>query len=258
MFLYAPFFTLKFTMENTSFSGNTFYEHYPLEFGGRATVNLTSGNWRNNRLTGNYDMNGNTNINSQNAAGIWIEESSVNIGAGFTMDVNNYLCIDSASTVNITENLTAPMVAQIYPYKFDVSSYSYVADYYEGRRLLKGTASLLQANYQKFSVAQTDNSAIWYIHPDGTIHSYPEGIDEAGQGSVRLYPNPASNVLNIALDGNDVNEVVVIDIYGKTVARNTVVDGTNTINISRLPAGMYFVQLRANNAVKATQKLIKR
>ena len=240
------------TMENTSFSGNTLGR--PIHFYG-ATVNLTSGSWRNNRLPSDYNMNGYPNISNQNAAGIWARRSTLNIGAGFTMDVNNYLCLDSASKVNITENLTAPMVAQIYPIKYESR---FVADYYEGRPLLKGSASLLQANYQKFSVAQTDNSAIWYIHPDGTIHSYPEGINEAGQGSVRLYPNPASNVLNIALDGNEVNEVVVIDIYGKTVARNTVADGTNTINISRLPAGMYFVQLRTDNAVKATQKLIKR
>ena len=51
---------------------------------------------------------------------------------------------------------------------------------------------------------------------------------------------------------------MVIDIYGKTVARTTVSEGNNTLNISALPAGMYFVQLRAAGSVKATQKLIKR
>jgi hypothetical protein len=117
---------------------------------------------------------------------------------------------------------------------------------------------MLANNYQKFSIAQADNSALWYLHPDGTIHTYPIGIDQAEEGTISLYPNPANNVLNIALQGTEVNEAVVIDIYGKTVARTAVAEGNNTLNISALPAGMYFVQLRAAGSVKATQKIIKR
>ena len=257
-FIYFGYDSVKFTMENTSVVGNTFDNYYPLEFHGGATVNFTSGNWRNNRLSSNYYYNGNANLSAQNAAGIWSKFSTINIGAGFTMDANNYLCIDSASTLNITENLTASNVAQIYPTYYDNSDSKYKANYYEGRRVLWGTSSLLANNYQKFSVAQADNSALWYLHPDGTIHSYPESIDQAEEGTISLYPNPANNVLNIALQGSEVNEAVVIDIYGKTVARTTVSEGNNTLNISALPAGMYFVQLRADNTVKATQKIVKR
>ena len=256
--LYIDNDSVKFTMENTNFVGNTFDEYYPLEFYGGATVNLTSGNWRNNRLTANYYNNGNANLSAQNAAGIWSMFSTINIGAGFTMDANNYLCIDSASTLNITENLTASNVAQIYPTYYDNSDSKYKANYYEGRRVLWGTSSMLANNYQKFSIAQADNSALWYLHPDGTIHTYPESIDQAEEGTIRLYPNPANNVLNIALQGTEVNEAVVIDIYGKTVARTTISEGNNTLNIGALPAGMYFVQLRAAGSVKSTQKIIKR
>ena len=174
------------------------------------------------------------------------------------MDMNNYLWVDTASRVIINENLTAPIVAQLYPYYYNEDNYEDVADYYEGRRVLWGTPSLLANNYQKFSIAQADNSALWYLHPDGTIHTYPVSIDQAEEGTIRLYPNPANDVLNIALQGTEVNEAVVIDIYGKTVARTTVAEGSNTLNISVLPAGMYFVQLRAAGSVKATQKLIKR
>ena len=258
LFIYFSSDSANFTMENTSVVGNTFDEYSPCEFYNGATINLTSGNWRNNRLSGNYYYNGNANLSAQNAAGIWSKFSTINLGAGFTMDANNYLCIDSASTLNITENLTASNVAQIYPTYFDDSDYKYKANYYEGRRVLWGTSSLLANNYQKFSIAQADNSALWYLHPDGTIHSYPESIDQAEEGTIRLYPNPANNVLNIALQGTEVNEAVVIDIYGKTVARTTVSEGNNTLNIGALPAGMYFVQLRADNSVKSTQKIIKR
>ena len=96
------------------------------------------------------------------------------------------------------------------------------------------------------------------LRPDDRHANFYNGSPQNENTVVRMYPNPASNVLNIALEGSEVNEVVIIDIYGKTVVRNNVADGTNSLDISSLPAGMYFVQLRADNAVKATQKLIKR
>ena len=257
-FIYQDYDFFKLIMENTNVSGNTFDEYYPALFY-RATINLTSGSWRNNNLSANYYYNNNANLSTQNCAGIWAVDSTiVNIGSGFTMDANNYICIDSASSVSITENLTAPLVAQIYPMKWDNDNYKYISDYYEGRRLLSGSASMLRANYQKFSVAQADNASLWHLHPDGTIHSYDVSIDQAEEGTIRLYPNPANNVLNIALQGTEVNEAVVIDIYGKTVARATVSEGNNTLNISALPVGMYFVQLRENGSVKNTQKIVKR
>ena len=256
-FIYHYYDSLKFTMENTNVSGNTFDNYYINKFT-RATINLTSGSWRNNNLASAYSDNGNPNLSTQNCAGIWSYYTTINIGAGFTMDANNYLCIDSASRLNITENLSGNNVAQVYPFEYDYDNYEYVADYYEGRRVLWGTSSLLANNYQKFGIAQADNSTLWYIHPDGTIHSWPVSIDLAEESTISLYPNPANDVLNIALQGTEVNEAVVIDIYGKTVARTTVSEGNNTLDISALPAGMYFVQLRADNNVKATQKIVKR
>ena len=248
--------TMVFTLENTNVVGNTF--GYPQWIYNGAFVNLVSGSWRNNRLESDYSYNGNPNLSVQNWGGIWLWGVTATIGAGFSMDVNNYLSIDTATTLTIEENLSGNNVAQIYPYRFDGNDELYKADYYEGRRVLWGTSSLLANNYRKFNIAQADNTSMWYIHPDGTIHTYPIGIDQAEEGTISLYPNPANNVLNIALQGTEVNEAVVIDIYGKTVARTTVSEGNNTLDISALPAGMYFVQLRANNSVKATQKIVKR
>ena len=255
--------TLKITMENTVISNNIFNEEYPVFFYDRVQVNLKSGSWNNNNLSGNpTNMDVPANLSTQNCAGIWFNNATVNIGAGFSMDTNNYLCIDSASIANVTENITVPIVANLYPFIFDDANDEVFADYYIGRRLLSGSATLLADNFRKFRVVQTDTVA-WYLHSDGKIYNDvepepPVAINTADEGSIHLFPNPASNVLNIALEGSEVNEVVIIDIYGKTVVRNNVADGTNSFDISSLPAGMYFVQLRADNAVKATQKLIKR
>ncbi len=248
--------SVSITFENTIVSNNLF--GYTAYCRGGGKVNLTSGSWQNNNFDENYDANNNPNLNTQNCAGIWLENSTANFGAGFTMDANNYLCIDSTSTLNITENLNGNNVAQIYPFTYDYDNDQYTANYYEGRRVLWGSTSLLANNYQKFSIAQADNTSLWYLHPDGTIHTFPVGIDQAEEGTISLYPNPATDVLNIALQGTEVNEVAVIDIYGKAALRANVAEGSNTLDISALPAGLYFVQLRAAGSVKATQKIVKR
>ena len=250
--------TMIFTLENTTVAGNTF--GYPQWIYNGAIVNLVSGSWRNNSLSSNYSYNGNPNLTTQNQGGLWLWGVTATIGAGFSMDVNNFLSIDTATTLNITENLSGNNVAQIYPYRYDGNDELYKADYYEGRRVLWGTPSLLANNCQKFGIAQADNSSLWYLHSDGKIYTTeePVGLNQAEEGTISLYPNPANDVLNIALQGTKVNEVVVIDIYGKTVARTVVTEGNNTLDVSALPAGMYFVQLRSDNTVKATQKIVKR
>ena len=250
--------TMIFTLENTTVAGNTFGSPQWIYNG--AIVNLVSGSWSNNSLSTDYTYNGNPNLTTQNWGGIWLWGVTATIGAGFSMDVNNFLSIDTATTLKIEENFSGNNVAQIYPYRYDNSDDLYKADYYEGRRVLWGTSSLLANNYQKFGIAQADNSSLWYLHSDGKIYTTeePVGLNQAEEGTISLYPNPANNVLNITLQGTEVNEAVIIDIYGKTVTRTTVSEGNNTLNISALPAGMYFVQLRADNTVKATQKIIKR
>ena len=259
-FLYQYYDAVQFTMENTTIAGNTFDEYNPVYFWENAQINLTSGSWRNNNLTDNYYYNGNPNLSTQNSAGIWSFNSTINIGAGFTMDANNYICIDSASTLNIAENLTSSLVAQIYPMKWDDNSGYYEADYYEGRPVLWGSSSLLRANYNKFSIAQADNASLWYLHSDGKIYTTEEqiGIAQAEGADISIYPNPASDKVTIDLRNTAANEICVMDIYGKTVVRQAVSAQSQVLDLGNLAKGMYFVQIRNNGKVEATQKLVKK
>ena len=255
---YSVIDTLNFVMENTNIVGNTF--DYPQMGFTYCNADLRSGSWRNNNLSAAYSSNGNPNLTIQNCAGIWLWGSSVNIGAGFTMDANNYLCIDSSSTITITENLTAPLVAQIYPYKWDDDDEIYIADYYEGRTLLTGSASMLRANYQKFSVAQADNASLWYLHSDGKIYTTEEQIDieTAENADIRMFPNPAADKVTVELQNTTATEICVMDIYGKTVIRQAVGGQSEVLDLGKLAKGMYFVQIRNNGKVETTQKLIKK
>ena len=197
---------------------------------------------------------------STNLGGIYLlMGATANWGAGFMMDLNSYVIIDSMSTINLSENITAPIAAQIFPITLNIYGGGLVSSgYVEGRQVLSGAANVLASSYTHFVLAQPANGQTWYIHPDGTIHSYAVGIEQAEQTEVAIYPNPASDKVFVQLDGVDADEICVLDIYGKQVKRMAAAEGKQAIDLQGFAKGMYFVQVRDAGTVVATRKLIKR
>ncbi len=71
-----------------------------------------------------------------------------------------------------------------------------------------------------------------------------------------MYPNPAKSQVSINVETLvGTSNIVVTDLYGKVVKSQTLSMGTNTINISKLTAGMYFVSIITSEG-KQTKKLI--
>ena len=247
-----------FTMENSTIAnnkmGSLFAFYYPTSM-----LNLISGSIRNNTVSGSGLQRAATMLgcDTTNLGGLFLMfGATANWGAGFMMDLNSYVIMDSASSIAISENINGPAVAQILPVNINMYAGSILTDYTEGRRVLSGPANILASNYNHFVLAQP-NDQTWYIHPDGTIHSYSVGIEQAEQTEVALYPNPASDRVVVKLDGTEADEICVLDIYGKQVRRIAATEGTQTIGLQGLAKGMYFVQVRKNGAAVATKKLIK-
>ena len=78
------------------------------------------------------------------------------------------------------------------------------------------------------------------------------GIEEANDSRIALYPNPTTSILNIAANG--VKEVSVLDINGRTVMTE---QNVNSIDLSELANGVYFVRVITNDGV-ATEKIVKK
>ena len=255
-YMFYPYYECSFTMENSNWTDNSsdngiwFYT---------SEVNLISGTWCNNSVSAPVSYCANPNLTANNWGGInlW-DQVTLNIGPSFSMDTTNLITFDSTCTINITENITVPHTATLYPYLYDDSIRNY---YYVGYQVIFGDSTVLANNFRKFKMAQVD-TVMWYIHEDGKIYNDPVPEPPVGltaaDGTIKLFPNPATDILNIAIEGTAITEVNIIDMYGKTAIRAKISEGANTVNISHLPAGMYFVQLRAADSVKATQKLVKR
>lgn len=71
---------------------------------------------------------------------------------------------------------------------------------------------------------------------------------------LRLYPNPATSLLHIGFDSR-IDNIRIYDITGKRMEVTRLND--NTIEVSSLQNGMYFIEIQANGA-KFTSKFVKK
>ena len=101
----------------------------------------------------------------------------------------------------------------------------------------------------------------------GTIHdgtdtsSIDDGIVNYLSDNLILYPNPASDYVEIRIDGEgiDINGMEVYDVYGKLIR---IVEANHhsplqtRINVSGWATGTYFVRVRTNKGV-VTKRFVK-
>ncbi len=79
-----------------------------------------------------------------------------------------------------------------------------------------------------------------------------EPIGKLISPSIDIYPNPASEKINIELTGekfNAKNSVSVLDITGQELILQKVTGSKTEIDISSLPAGVYFIRLVGNDHI---------
>ena len=81
------------------------------------------------------------------------------------------------------------------------------------------------------------------------------GITSPEEGSVRLYPNPAHD--RVTVQAGQMRSVELVTLMGQTVMRQTVQGSSATLDLQRLPKGIYFVKVETANSV-STQKLVLR
>ena len=98
---------------------------------------------------------------------------------------------------------------------------------------------------------------------DGNLSAWSEiitvtttGIDNLSN-SISLYPNPANDVVNVQSTMYNVQEVEVIDVYGKVINVVNATDNLTHINVSGLANGMYFVRVTTDQGV-VTKTFVKR
>ena len=240
-------------VENCQITSNTFGTTGLMAAG--VNLNLKGGTWQYNTLTEIPDVSFKAKLNKANLAGVVAYQgTTVMLSKDYVMDINNFIVLDETSLIYVNDNYTSNQVATILPMK-DVDGDE--LGYEEGRQVLTGTRNMLNANYQKFALAQVADD-IWYLRADGKIYLTPVGIKENVLANTVIYPNPVTDMATVRIANVEVTDLAIIDAYGRLVMSSKVSGDTETLNLSGLSSGLYFVQFRDHNTILGTQKIIKK
>jgi hypothetical protein len=83
-------------------------------------------------------------------------------------------------------------------------------------------------------------------------------LNENTSNSVRIYPNPITDWLNIKLPNSQINSTISLyDINGRHVYYKEISSSMNAIEISNLQSGIYFVQIKTPQEI-ITKKIVKK
>jgi Secretion system C-terminal sorting domain/Outer membrane protein Omp28 len=185
-------------------------------------------------------------VNRAMPNGAWGEEGSipevVKKGDSFTMSVTHTLpamtILPDYSTINNTpwsSTVTEGMAQYGANKPADISVIGFLATYDD---YIVRNRPILNAAIEK----------LWNTSAGIAAKTYSDNL--------RVYPNPASDFIQIEVDGmtNDA-DISILDINGKIILKGTIRIRDNTFNVSSLTNGVYLLQVDNNN-VRSTERLV--
>lgn len=137
---------------------------------------------------------------------------------------------------------------------------------YLGEAIPMGRLEITGINYfSSVKVTPSNNNspraaARYYVVPRSSFDfqhfNSHVGVAENEMSAVKVYPNPTNNIVTVELNENATN-INVYDIYGKLVNAQNATMGVNTINLSDVSAGVYFLRIFNENTLIGTSKVVR-
>ena len=85
------------------------------------------------------------------------------------------------------------------------------------------------------------------------------GISNLNIDGLSVFPNPIDNQINIIQNSNKTLDVFIFDVSGKLILKSKAIQQTNTINVSGLGSGIYFLQICSNGCESSNfYKVVKK
>ena len=110
--------------------------------------------------------------------------------------------------------------------------------------------------FPDFNLNGRSQDNIVYIDNIYDTDNSVSGIDFKNNNKVFCFPNPVNEQLLVSV--NKEYNAKIIDLHGKVQANKELFLGDNSIDLTFLSNGLYFLQLYNNNSLEETIKLIKK
>jgi hypothetical protein len=81
-------------------------------------------------------------------------------------------------------------------------------------------------------------------------------VDKNVENNILIYPNPTKSILNVALSNSyfENSFIPITDIHSNTLLNEKLSKNTFSVNVSKLPSGIYLLIL-SNNKITFKKKL---
>jgi Leucine-rich repeat (LRR) protein len=114
----------------------------------------------------------------------------------------------------------------------------------------------------EYNISMENSTGLYYSGSFAGITNITTSItsiDEMGANDVKLYPNPARDVLTIDFEaGTDYSaDVSIFNTQGRIVMQEIISNGKSELNVSSLKQGVYFVKINTSNFNKTIKLVIK-
>jgi len=106
--------------------------------------------------------------------------------------------------------------------------------------------------------ADWDGNIINPVYNNGFVTGHGVGVPETGAQAIKVYPNPASDLVNVKSDFT-IKNIEVLSYLGQIVySENNLNTKLVQFNVSSLNSGVYFVKINTSDGVKTTKITVKR
>jgi hypothetical protein len=181
------------------------------------------------------------------------------ISNGGTLIINGQL-LNSGKSLNPAEQEVLLLDNQNNPIRWTCTdlagNYSFdslPAGYYRVNPVMSGLTS-----YPSYVDLNEDTSpAFVKMYISGQIIT-GKSEKEIEQNVFKIYPNPALDILNIEISASSgVYPAEIMNTSGKILKITRLIAGTNTIQISNLPSGLYLIRITSTKGCQYMQRFIK-
>jgi len=105
-------------------------------------------------------------------------------------------------------------------------------------------------------VANVNKGYTFYLTPMDDNQEVITGIDDGLKSDIKVYPNPARNVINV--NGLDLIKVVIMNYNGQVVYQNENPQAINVIQTGSLPTGLYMMKVETTTGMQVEKIVIEK
>lgn len=199
-----------------------------------------------------------SNTSTTAAADAWMFSRAINLDAGAQATLTFYTAVFSSGTVTANLEITAGMSPTIEAQGDPIATIAATGSTYTQQTVTFTAPTSGVYHFGFHQNTPTTTAAASLLVDTVEVLGGVAATESAVASQFSVFPNPATNVINIAnADNALVNGVAIVDLNGRTV-KSVKFDGVANaeINVADLASGVYIMTIASDKGT-ATKKIVK-